>query len=79
VLNDLWNAPASASPCLAGGLDSPSCQYSHQRVSSAVALQLTIPHIGDELRAPIGITVQLLGKSRVDLPDVTCLCLKRIV
>jgi hypothetical protein len=69
----------SAGPCLAGGLDSPSDQHSHQRVSSAIALVLTIRHVGDELREPMGIAVQLRGQSRVALADVTCSCLKRIV
>jgi hypothetical protein len=78
-LHHLWNAPASTSSCLAGGPDSPSCQHSHQRVSSAVALVLTIRHVGDELREPIGIAVQLRGQARVGLPGVTCPCLDEIV
>jgi hypothetical protein len=40
---------------------------------------LAIRHVGDELRGPIGIAVQLLGQSRVGLLDVTCSCLDKNV
>jgi hypothetical protein len=78
-LHHLWNAPASASPCLAGELNSPSRQHSHQCVSSAIALVLAIRHVSDGLREPIRIAVQLRGQFRVGLSDVIYLCLKRII